>query len=96
VAREEGFFNLHRRTIEKKLRERGLQQCKLTKKLNLTDIQKAQRYEIALSREHWTLDDWRLVILLKPEVWYGFGPIFHRLIEPVISFIEDHEDHEDQ
>jgi hypothetical protein len=23
-----------------------------------------QRYEIALSREHWTLDDWRLVIFL--------------------------------
>jgi hypothetical protein len=62
VAREEGFFNLHRRTIEKKLCERGLRQCKSTKKLNLTDIQKAQQYEIALSQEHWTLDDWRLVI----------------------------------
>jgi len=57
VAREEGYFNLYRRTIKKKLRERGLRQCKSTKKLDLTDIQRAQRYEIALSREHWTLDD---------------------------------------
>jgi hypothetical protein len=62
VACEESFFNLHRSTIEKKLCERGLRRCKSTKKLNLTDIQKAQRYEIALSRKDWTLDDWRLVI----------------------------------
>jgi hypothetical protein len=62
VVCEEGFFNLHRSTIEKKLRGRGLRRCKSTKKLNLTDIQKAQRYEIALSRKDWTLDDWLLII----------------------------------
>jgi hypothetical protein len=62
VAREEGFFDLHRRTIEKKLRERGLRRAKSTKKLGLTDIQKAQRYEVALSRQHWGLAEWRMVI----------------------------------
>ena len=41
VAKEEGFFDLYRRTIEKKLRARGLRRCKSTKKLGLTDIQKA-------------------------------------------------------
>jgi hypothetical protein len=51
VAQEEGFFDLHRRTIEKKLRARGLRRAKSTKKLGLTDIQKAQRYEVALSRK---------------------------------------------
>ena len=52
VAKEEGFFDYHRCTIEKKLRERGLRRAKSTKKLGLTDIQKAQRYEITLSRKH--------------------------------------------
>lgn len=28
----------------------------------MTNSQKAQRYEIALSRKDWTLDDWRLFI----------------------------------
>jgi hypothetical protein len=62
VAHEEGFFNLHRRTIEKKLRERGLRRCKATKKLGLTDIQRAQRYEVALSRKDWGIEEWRKVI----------------------------------
>jgi hypothetical protein len=51
VAQEEGFFDLHRRMIEKKLRARGLRRAKSTKKLSLTDIQKAQRYKVALSRK---------------------------------------------
>jgi hypothetical protein len=38
VAKEDGFFDLHKSTIEKKLRARGLRQAKLTKKLGLTDI----------------------------------------------------------
>lgn len=38
VAYKEGFFDLHRRIIKKKLRARGLRRCKLIKKLNLTDI----------------------------------------------------------
>ena len=38
VAKEEGFFDLHRRTIKKKLRARGLRRAKSTKKLSLTDI----------------------------------------------------------
>jgi hypothetical protein len=50
VAKKEGFFDLHKSTIKKKLRARGLRRLKSTKKLGLTDIQKAQRYEIALSR----------------------------------------------
>jgi hypothetical protein len=50
IAKEDGFFDLHKSTIKKKLRARGLRQMKSTKKLGLTDIQKAQRYEIALSR----------------------------------------------
>ena len=51
VAKEEGFFDLYRSIIEKKFRARGLRRCKSTKKLDLIDIQKAQRYEIALSRK---------------------------------------------
>ena len=38
VAKEERFFDLYRRTIEKKLCEQGLRRCKSTKKLHLTDI----------------------------------------------------------
>ena len=41
VAQEEGFFDVHRRTIKRKLRARGLRRAKSTKKLGLTDIQKA-------------------------------------------------------
>ena len=55
VAKEDGFFNYHRRTIKKKLRERGLRRAKSMKKLGLTDIQEAQRYEVALSRKDWGL-----------------------------------------
>lgn len=51
VAKEEGLFDLHRSTIERKLRERGLKRRKSTKKLGLTESQRAQRYEIALSRK---------------------------------------------
>ena len=49
VAKEDGFFDYHRRTIEKKLRQQGLRSAKSTKKLGLTDIQRTQCYEIALS-----------------------------------------------
>jgi hypothetical protein len=62
VAAEEGFFDYHRRTIEKKLRQRGLRRTKSTKKLGLTESQKAQRYEVALSRQDWGLAEWRRVI----------------------------------
>ena len=55
-------MDLHKSTIEKKLRARGLQRTKSIKKLGLTDIQKAQRYEIALSQANWTLAEWRMVI----------------------------------
>jgi hypothetical protein len=51
VAKEEGFFDLHRSTMEKKLRARGLRRLKSTKMFGLTDIQRAERYEIALSRK---------------------------------------------
>jgi hypothetical protein len=62
VAKEEGFFYVHRRTIEKKLRERGLRRLKSTKKLGLTELQRRQRYELALSRKDWGLEEWRKVI----------------------------------
>jgi hypothetical protein len=62
VAKKEGFFDLYCSTIEKKLRARGLRHTKSTKKLGLTDIQKAQQYKIALSQKDWTLEDWRKVI----------------------------------
>jgi hypothetical protein len=42
VIKEEGFFDVYRRTIKRKLRARGLRRAKSTKKLGLTDIQKAQ------------------------------------------------------
>jgi hypothetical protein len=45
VAMEEGFFDLHCCTFERKLRERGLRCCKSTKKLDLTDIQRASLVE---------------------------------------------------
>jgi hypothetical protein len=61
VALELGF-NVCRRTIETRLRAAGLNRYKSTKKLHLTDSQKAQRYEIALSREHWGLAEWRTII----------------------------------
>ena len=57
VAKEEGFFDVHRRTIEKKLRARSLRRTKSTKKLSLTDLQRAQRYEVALSRKDWGLEE---------------------------------------
>ena len=41
MSKEEGFFNVHRRTIKKKLRARSLRRRKSTKKLSLTEIQKA-------------------------------------------------------
>ncbi len=62
VAKEEGFFYVHRTTIENKLRARGLRRAKSTKKLGLTDIQRAQRLEVALSRKGWGLKEWRKVI----------------------------------
>lgn len=61
VAAEEGFDGC-RRTIETRLRKKGLQRTKSTKKLDLTPIQRAMRYEIALSREHWGLREWSKVI----------------------------------
>jgi hypothetical protein len=47
--------------IEKKLRER-LHRCKSTNKLGLTEIQRAQRFEVALSRKDWGLEVWQRVI----------------------------------
>jgi hypothetical protein len=50
--------------IEKKLRARGFRRLKSTKKLSLTDIQKAQRYEITLSRKDWGIEEWRKIVFL--------------------------------
>jgi hypothetical protein len=61
ISREEGF-EVCRRTIEIRLRKMGLKRMKSTKKLELTDIQRAQQYEIALSRKDWTLADWKCII----------------------------------
>jgi len=49
-------------TIRTAARSHKIHQVKPTKKLSLTPIQMAERYEIALSRKDWTLDDWRRVV----------------------------------
>jgi hypothetical protein len=49
-------------TIQKEMQKRRLHRVKPTKKLELTDIQKAERYEIALLRKDWTLNDWKRVV----------------------------------
>ena len=61
VALEEGF-EACRRTIETRMRAMNLRRCKPTKKLGLTDIQRAQRYEIALSRKDWGYAEWSKVV----------------------------------
>jgi hypothetical protein len=61
IALEEGF-EACRRTIETRMRAMNLQRCKPTKKLGLTDIQRAQRYEIALSRKDWGYAEWSKVV----------------------------------
>jgi arginine repressor len=61
LLQEEGF-NACRRTIETRMRKMNLYRTKSTKKLALTDIQKAQRYKIALSRQHWGYKEWSMVI----------------------------------
>jgi hypothetical protein len=48
IALKEGF-EVCRRTIEARMRKMNLNRVKPTKKLALTPIQRAQRYEIALS-----------------------------------------------
>jgi hypothetical protein len=44
-------------TARNECRELGIYRVKPTKKLALTPIQQAIRYEIARGREHWTLTD---------------------------------------
>ena len=44
-------------TVRREMKALNVNRVKPTKKLALTDIQKAQRYEIALSRKDWTLDN---------------------------------------
>ena len=44
-------------TIRTVARGHKIHRVKPTKKLALTPIQEAERYEIALSRKDWTLDD---------------------------------------
>jgi hypothetical protein len=41
MSKEEGFFDVYRKTIEKKLHACGLCRQKSTKKLGITNIQKA-------------------------------------------------------
>jgi hypothetical protein len=49
-------------TIRTAARSHKIHRVKPTKKLGLTPIQMAERYEIALSRKDWTLDDWKRVV----------------------------------
>ncbi len=49
-------------TIRTVARTHDIHRVKPTKKLALTPIQKAERYEIALSRKDWTLDDWKRIV----------------------------------
>jgi DDE superfamily endonuclease len=61
VAHELGL-HASKSTVGKAALLLNYHRCKPTKKLDLTDIQMAQRYEIALSRKDWTLADWKRVI----------------------------------
>ena len=49
-------------TIRTVARGHKIHRVKPTKKLALTPIQEAERYEIALSRKDWTLDDWKRIV----------------------------------
>jgi len=49
-------------TVRNEMKARNLNRVKPTKKLALTPIQRAIRYEIALSRKDWTLEDWKRVV----------------------------------
>jgi hypothetical protein len=60
VAEELGL-HVSKTTVRHTAREVGFYRVKPTKKLALNDIQEAIRYEIALGREHWTLEQWRRV-----------------------------------
>ena len=51
-------------TIRTVARGHKIHRVKPTKKLALTPIQEAERYEIALSRKDWTLDDWKRIVFL--------------------------------
>jgi hypothetical protein len=56
VAQELGI-KASKTTIQREMKTRRLGRVKPTKKLSLADIQKAQRYELALSRKDWKLED---------------------------------------
>lgn len=49
-------------TVRTDTKARNCNRVKSTMKLDLTDVQEAQRYEIALSRKDWTLNDWKMVV----------------------------------
>jgi hypothetical protein len=51
-----------RTTIQNEMQKQRLYRVKPTKKLEVTDIQKAERYKIVLSRKDWTLDNWKRVV----------------------------------
>ena len=61
VAQELGFKG-SKSTIRNEMKARNVNRVKPTKKLDLTPIQQAQRYEIALSRKDWILQDWKRVV----------------------------------
>jgi hypothetical protein len=58
---EEPFPHTSKSTIRREARALGIHRVKPTKKLSLTPIQEAIRYELALSRKDWTIDDWKRV-----------------------------------
>jgi hypothetical protein len=60
VAKEMGL-EVSKNTIRTAATSVGYHRVNPTKKLALTPIQEAIRYEIALSRKDWTMDDWRRV-----------------------------------
>jgi hypothetical protein len=59
---EELDLHVSKTTIRNAVQSLHIHRVKPTKKLALTDIQEATRYEIALSRKDWTLNDWKKIV----------------------------------
>jgi len=59
---KESNYHVAPRTVWKILKAEGYNQCKLTVKPGLQDLNKKERLAWCLEREHWTLEQWRDVI----------------------------------
>jgi hypothetical protein len=57
----EGFPHVSKTTVRNEIHALRYHECAPTKKPALTFIQECERYEIALSRKDWTLEDWKRI-----------------------------------